>query len=158
MENKQLLQTLRHALSLSEPDMAGIFSLSGYAPGDAELTALLSDNATDDTADDADACPDIVLRAFLEGLILSERGPREDGTVVAIEDSPLSNNQILKKLRIAFNFQGEDMRSIFEEGGATLSSSEFGALFRRDKNKHFRLCSDELLQSFLAGLSPSLDQ
>ena len=154
MENKQLLQTLRHALSLSEPDMAGIFSLSGYAPGDDELATLLNDNA----ADDADICPDIVIRSFLEGLILSERGPRDDGATIAIEDSPLSNNQTLKKLRIAFNFQEEDMLAIFEEGGATLSSREFSALFRREKNKHFRPCSDELLQSFLAGLSPSSDE
>ena len=134
--------------------MAGIFSLSAYALGDAELAALLSDSA----ADDADACPDIVLRSFLEGLILSERGPRDDGATIAIDDSPLSNNQTLKKLRIAFNFQEEDMLAIFEEGGATLSSSEFGALFRREKNKHFRPCSDELLQNFLAGLSQSLDE
>lgn len=151
MHNKQLLRTLRNSLSLSESDMADIFSLSAYTPRDAEISALLSDS-------DADACPDIVIRSFLEGLILSERGPRDDGAAIAIEDSPLSNNQALKKLRIAFNFQEEDMLAIFEEGGATLSSSEFGALFRREKNKHFRPCSDELLQNFLAGLSQSLDE
>ena len=66
MHNKQLLRTLRNSLSLSEPDMAGIFSLSSYAPGEAELAALLSDSA----ADDADTCSDIVIRSFLEGLIL----------------------------------------------------------------------------------------
>ena len=43
------------------------------------------------------------------------------------------------------------MLAIFEEGGATLSSSEFGALFRREKNKHFRPCSDELLRAFSRG-------
>ena len=134
--------------------MAGIFSLSAYSPGDAELAALLNDSA----ANDADTCSDIIIRSFLEGLILSERGPRDDGATIAIEDAPLSNNQTLKKLRIAFNFQEEDMLAIFEEGGVALSSSEFGALFRREKNKHFRTCSDELLQSFLAGLSPSLDE
>ena len=97
------------------------------------------------------------MRFFLEGLILHERGPRADGKAIAIDDEVLSNNQILKKLRIAFNFQELEMQLIFEEGGVELSGSELGALFRKENNKHFRPCSDQLLTAFLAGLAPSLD-
>ena len=135
MDNKQVLQALREALSLSDSDLAEISRLAGRQPDEGELT----------------------LPYFLEGFILQERGPRSDDASVVVEDSELSNNQILKKLRIAFNLQEMDMLSIFEEGGASLSASEFGALFRKEGNKHFRPCSDDLLQNFLAGLTPSLD-
>lgn len=135
MDNAQVLQTLREALSLTDNDMAEISRLAGREPDQGELT----------------------LPYFLEGFILYERGPRSDGAAVVVQDDQLSNNQILKKLRIAFNLQEIDMLSIFEEGGASLSVSEFGALFRKEGNKHFRPCSDVLLQNFLAGLTPSLD-
>ena len=135
MDNKQVLQTLREALSLSDSDVAEIARLAGCESASDELT----------------------LPFFLEGFILHERGPRSDDASVVVEDIELSNNQILKKLRIAFNLQEMDMLSIFEEGGASLSASEFGALFRKEGNKHFRPCSDDLLQNFLAGLTPSLD-
>ena len=154
MDNNQLLQNLCDALAITESDMQDILRLSGYAPGPEELPGLLGNEAGQDGV----ACTDIVLRHFLEGLILQERGPREDGASVVIENSPLSNNQVLKKLRIAFNLQAEDMQLIFAEGEAELSASEFGALFRKENNKHFRPCSDALLQSFLAGLTPSLDE
>ncbi len=141
MDNTELLSSLRNALAIGDGDLAAIFQLAGHTP-DAEELAISSDRT---------------VRLFLEGLILSERGPRADGAVVVIEDTALTNNQILKKLRIALNLQEIDMLAIFEEGGVELSASEFGALFRKEGNKHFRPCSDELLQSFVAGLTPSLD-
>lgn len=154
MDNNQLLQKLCGALAITESDMRDILLLAGYVPDPAELPGLPGSAVGQDGV----ACSDIVLRHFLEGLILQERGPREDGTSVVIEDSPVSNNQVLKKLRIAFNLQEEDMQLIFAEGEAELSASEFGALFRKENNKHFRPCSDALLNSFLAGLTPSLDE
>ena len=135
MEDNQLIQLLRQSLALTADDLTAMGQLSGW-----ELDA-----------------GEITLPYFLEGLILSERGPRADGAVPVVNDAPLSNNQILKKLRIALNLQEQDMQLIFEEGGVTLSASEFGALFRKEGNKHFRPCSDELLQHFIAGLTPSLD-
>ena len=154
MDNNQLLLTLRNALAMDNDDIAATFDLTGHQPDKAELAGMLSERE----AADCTACSDQVMRFFLEGLILSERGPREDGVTPAIEDDVLSNNQILKKLRIAFNFKEMDMLSIFEEGGANLSVSEFKALFRKEENKHFRPCSDALLQQFLAGLTPTLDE
>lgn len=135
MDENQIMQLLRVALALTEDEMAEIGQLSGWEYQAGEMA----------------------LPYFLEGLILSERGPRADGAEVVVIDAPLSNNQVLKKLRIALNLQEQDMLLIFEEGGATLSASEFGALFRKEGNKHFRPCSDALLQQFIAGLTPSLD-
>ena len=141
MDNKELLGTLCNALEISDANLTEIIQLSGHTLVEGELAT----------------CSDRVVRMFLEGLIVSERGPREDGAAIVLEDAALTNNQILKKLRIALNLQELDMLAIFEEGEVELSASEFGALFRKENNKHYRPCSDELLQRFLAGLTPSLD-
>jgi uncharacterized protein YehS (DUF1456 family) len=135
MHDNQIIELLRVALALTEDDLAEISRLSawGLSPGE------------------------ISLSHFLEGLILSERGPRADGAELVVADGALTNNQVLKKLRIALNLQEQDMLLIFEEADVTLSASEFGALFRKEGNKHFRPCSDQLLQHFIAGLTPSLD-
>ena len=141
MDNKELLGTLCNALEISDGNLTEIIQLSGHTLVEGELAT----------------CSDRVVPMFLEGLIVSERGPREDGAAIVLEDAALTNNQILKKLRIALNLQELDMLAIFEEGEVELSASEFGALFRKENNKHYRPCSDELLQRFLAGLTPSLD-
>lgn len=153
MDNNQLLHNLRRALDLDNAAIVAIVGLTDTALNSEQVDAMLSDPEAEDFA----TCPDRILRVFLEGLIISERGPRDDGTAPNIIDEPLTNNQILKKLRVAFNLQEADMQLIFEEGGASLSAAEFGALFRRENNSHYRACSDELLQQFLAGLTPSLD-
>ena len=160
MDNNQLLRTVRDTLAATNDDMVELFLLSGSTATAAELGGLL----IDEDGAGFSPCSDLQLRHFLEGLILSERGPREGAAFqnevqieVKIEAGALSNNQILKKLRVAFNLQELDMLAIFEEGGVSLSSAEFGALFRKEGNKHFRSCSDELLQGFLRGLTPSLD-
>jgi uncharacterized protein YehS (DUF1456 family) len=154
MDNNQLLLTLRNALGMDNDDIAAIFDTAGHQPEKAALAGILSDSE----AAEFTTCSNQLMRLFLEGLILSERGPREDGATLAIEDGALSNNQILKKLRIAFNFKEMDMLSVFEEGGANLPISEFKALFRKEENKHFRPCSDTLLQQFLTGLTPTLEE
>ncbi|MCX2980612.1 DUF1456 family protein [Halieaceae bacterium IMCC14734] len=145
MENNDVLQAIYSALALSEEDIIALLEHGGLAPMPASPAGLLS------------ACSNEQLRAFLEGLILAERGPRSDGAQPTIDDQKMSNNEVLKKLRIAFNLQQEDMLLILEEGGATLSASELGALFRKPGNKHFRECSDEQLLQFIGGFQPKLD-
>ena len=145
MENNDVLQSICSALALTEEDIGALLEHGGLTPIPDPVAGLLAD------------CTNGQLRCFLEGLILAERGPRSDGKQPAIDNKNISNNEILKKLRIAFNLQQEDMLLIFEEGGATLSPSELGALFRKPDNKHFRACSDEQLLQFINGFQPQLD-
>jgi uncharacterized protein YehS (DUF1456 family) len=145
MENNQVLQAICNALALTEADIAALLEHGGLSPIPDPVAGLLAD------------CSNAQLRCFLEGLILAERGPRSDGKQPVIDDSKISTNDILKKLRIAFNLQQEDMLLIFEEGGATLTPSEFGAMFRKQDNKHYRACSDEQLLQFINGFQPQLD-
>ena len=127
MKNNELLQSICTALTLAEEDLGALLALCGHADRSGSDVSLLQD------------CSNEQLRCALEGLILAERGPPcSDRKPPEINNEALSNNEVLKKLRIALNLQQEDMLLIFEEGGATLSQAELGALFRKQGNKHFR--------------------
>ena len=145
MKNNELLQSICNTLKLGEEDLGALLALCDHDAGSESDASPLQD------------CSNEQLRCALEGLILAERGPRSDGKPPDINNEALSNNEVLKKLRIALNLQQEDMLLVFEEGGATLSQAELGALFRKQGNKHFRACSDELLLQFLGGFQPRLD-
>jgi len=152
MKNNELLQSICNALELAEEDLGALLALCGHAidPQSDPKSELKQQSLLQE-------CSNMQLRCALEGLIIAERGPRSDGKPPEINDEVLSNNEVLKKLRIALNMQEEDMLLVFEEGGATLTPGELSALFRKQSNKHFRTCSDELLLQFLAGFQPNLD-
>ena len=145
MKNNELLQSICNALKLAENDLGALLVLCGQDERTESDTSLFQE------------CSNEQLRCALEGLIIAERGPRSDGKPPEINTNALSNNDILKKLRIALDLQQEDMLLVFEEGGATLSQAELGAIFRKEGNKHYRACSDELLLQFLGGFQPNLD-
>lgn len=65
----------------------------------------------------------------------------------------ISNNLILKKLRIALDLREEDMLSILELAGFPLTRPQLSALFRKEGHKHYRECGDQILRNFLAGLA-----
>jgi len=98
-------------------------------------------------------CDDDVLEAFLDGLIIHLRGPRPPGAPVPARQ-PLTNNEVLKKLRIAFSLKDVDMLSAMRTGGITLSKAELTALFRARGHRHHRACGDQILRKFLVGLTP----
>ena len=89
------------------------------------------------------------LGVFLDGLIQLKRGasPKRDSATVE-----LTNNLILKKLRIALELKEPEIEIIFGLGEAELTKQQLSSLFRNPKHKNFRLASDELLIAFLDGL------
>ena len=95
-------------------------------------------------------CPDLLLEAFLDGLILARRGPRPDGPEAA---ETLNNNLILRKIRIALELKDTDLVCILKAGGMEISRSELSALFRKPGHRNFKPCRDQLLRKFLTGLS-----
>jgi len=99
-------------------------------------------------------CSDAGLSLFLEGLIIKRRGGRrENATAVSETETELSNNDVLKKLRIALALQDDEMREIFSMGGKEFSRSELTPYFRKEGHRNFRRCSDKMLRLFLKGLA-----
>ena len=88
---------------------------------------------------------------FLDGLVTLKRGPSpkksDENKVVE-----LTNNLILKKLRIALELKEAETEIIFSLGEAELSKQQLASLFRKEGHKNFKECSDELLMTFLDGL------
>lgn len=64
----------------------------------------------------------------------------------------LTNNDILKKLRIALELKDDDIIHILKLADFTISKSELSALFRRDDHPNYVACGDQLLRNFLQGL------
>lgn len=64
----------------------------------------------------------------------------------------MSNNDILKKLRVALKLRNDDILHILSLVDFKISPSELGALFRADDHPHFKKCGDQILRNFLNGL------
>ena len=100
-----------------------------------------------------EACPDDLLSAFLNGLIIERRGPPPAGKPPVADAAACSNNDVLKKLRIAFKLHEKDVVSVVNAAGMTLSKGELGALFRKAEHKPFRPAGDQVVRKFLKGLA-----
>ncbi|ATH07149.1 hypothetical protein BIY24_04110 [Halobacteriovorax marinus] len=64
----------------------------------------------------------------------------------------LTNNDILKKLRIALSYRDDDIIEVLKLADFEVSKSELGALFRNEDHPKYMDCGDQLLRNFLNGL------
>lgn len=64
----------------------------------------------------------------------------------------MTNNDILKKLRIALELKESDFMEIFRLADFEISKAELSALFRKEGHRNYRECGDQILRHFLDGL------
>ena len=64
----------------------------------------------------------------------------------------MTNNDILKKLRVALKLKDSDIVDILKLADFRISKSELGALFRREDHPKYMECGDQILRNFLNGL------
>lgn len=64
----------------------------------------------------------------------------------------MTNNDILKKLRVALKLTNDDIVEILQLVDFQVSKSELGALFRKDDHPKYMECGDQFLRNFLNGL------
>ena len=64
----------------------------------------------------------------------------------------LTNNDIMKKLRVAHKFRDTDIVKILALVDFKVTTSELGALFRREDHPKYMECGDQFLRNFLNGL------
>jgi uncharacterized protein YehS (DUF1456 family) len=150
MINNDILRQLRYALNINDPTMIGIFKLADHEIEQSRLTGLLKKEDEEGFVD----CDNAVLGHFLDGLILYKRGRREvKPGETRKPDSRLTNNAILKKLRIALELKEDDMRAVLSLADVDISKPELTALFRKEGHKNYKECGDQFLRKFLRGLS-----
>ena len=150
MINNDVLRQIRYALNIDDSTMIGIFKLADHEIEQSKLTGLLKKEDEEGFVN----CGDDVLGYFLDGLILHKRGRKEIKPGEARKaDSRLTNNAILKKLRIALELKEDDMLGILKLANVEISKSELTALFRKEGHKNYKECGDQFLRKFLKGLS-----
>ena len=64
----------------------------------------------------------------------------------------MSNNDILKKLRVALKLKNDDIQKILLLANFNVSISELNAFFRNEDHPNFKPCGDQILRNFLNGL------
>jgi uncharacterized protein YehS (DUF1456 family) len=128
--------------------MAQITSKSGRKTTEEEVINWLKTKDDPGYAElsDADLC------SFLDGLIIEKRGPHPSGNIPQPLNF-LSNNQILKKLRIACNLKSDDMLAIFKKADFDISNAELGSFSRNSSHPKFAKCPEQVLRKFIKGLS-----
>lgn len=64
----------------------------------------------------------------------------------------MSNNDIMKKLRVALKFTDDDIVEVLALVDFRVTKTELGAIFRKEDHPNFKPCGDQLLRNFLNGL------
>ena len=147
MKTNDILYKIQKALNLSQEEILEAYELEAYSMESAHLDSLLKKRQEKGSK----LCTYEELGVFLDGLFALKRGPspkKSDGNEVV----ELTNNLILKKLRIALELKEAETEIIFSLGEAELSKQQLASLFRKEGHKNFKECSDELLMAFLDGL------
>ena len=148
MTNNDVLKRVRYALNLPDGLTLKLFQQGGRSVTEEELASWFKKEEEPGYA----ACRDEALTAFLDGLVVFKRGPRPEGSV-APPPERLTNNVILKKLRIALAWQEDQVLAALKGGGLEISKNELTALFRKPGQKNFKPCGDQLLRAFLTGMA-----
>ena len=64
----------------------------------------------------------------------------------------LTNNDIMKKLRVGLKLKDIDIIDILKLAEFEATSSELSAIFRKEDHPNYMPCGDQLLRRFLDGL------
>ena len=150
MITNDVLRSIRYMLDLSDQkvvDLAKLVDPDFALDKDDVRPLLLKEDEPGHVT-----CSDSVLAHVLDGLIVHRRG-RDERQAARPVEARISNNVVLKKLRVAFELTDVDMHQIFADAGFPISKPEMSALFRQAGHRNFRPCGDQLLRNFLKGLT-----
>ncbi len=64
----------------------------------------------------------------------------------------MTNNDIMKKLRVALSFRDTDVIDCLKLSNYEITKSELSAIFRNEDHPNYIECGDQLLRNFLDGL------
>lgn len=147
MTNNDILRRLRYALSINDAQMTEIIAHIGEEPSRAQMESWRKREDEDGFVE----MPDSTLCAFLDGLIIEKRGSRPDGSIPEPLEF-LSNNEVLKKLRIALELRDDDLNAVFKRAEFVVTKAELGSFFRKEGHRNYRKCPEQVLRKFIQGL------
>ncbi len=146
MTYNEIIKRLRFILDVDDAVIHQCFVAGGSdATLDRVANYLLNEEDTDYLV-----CDEISMSRFLDGLIVHRRGPSKDGLRNPVM---LSNNIIMKKIRIALELEARDLDNAFMLADCELSPHEISSFFRKPGTKHYTECSDHFFERMMSGLS-----
>ena len=148
MVNNDVMRSIRYILNVGSQQILEIVALSGLKLN----LNQVSDFLLDETAPSYLPCDDLVMAHFLDGLIYFKRGKDVSRPPLPFE-FPISNNLVLKKLKVAFQLKEEDMHDILNQADYPLGRAEMSAFLRKRNHENYRECGDQVLRYFLKGLA-----
>lgn len=148
MIHNDVLRSVRYMLDISDQKMVDIIKLTGFSVSLEEVVSYLKKDEEEGFV----RCPDQTMAYFLDGLVIFKRGKDDSRPPLPIE-LPVTNNIILKKLRVAFELKEDDMHAVLKAANFPVSKPELSALFRKFGHNNYRPCGDQLLRNFLKGLT-----
>ena len=146
LTTNDILFKIKNALDLTKEDMLKAYALENFSMDATHLDNILKPSKNRHF----ELCSYEELGVFLDGFITLKRGPspkKDDEEAVE-----LTNNLILKKLRIALELKEHELEMIFALADVELGKQQLASLFRKEGHKNFKKCSDEMLAAFLEGL------
>ena len=146
MSNNDILRIIRYTFDFNDATMIEIFSLGEMAVNRSDVSNWLKK----EDAPEFQPINDFKLATFLNGLIILKRG-KKPGENPQPEKS-LTNNIILRKLKIAMDLKDDDVLELLSKAGKHISKHELSAFFRKPGQRQFRPCLDQVLRNFLYGL------
>ncbi|MBZ9619685.1 YehS family protein [Psychroflexus lacisalsi] len=146
MTNNDVLRRLRYTFGYTDSKMISFFKSAGVEVTRAEVSDWLKADEDESFVE----LEDKMLAVFLNGLIVDKRGKKEGSQPEP--ETFLNNNDVLKKLKIAFELKSEDIIELYQIAGKQVSKHELSAFLRRPTQPQYRELMDQYLRNFLYGL------
>ena len=151
MTNNTVIRSLRYMLEINNPKIIEICKLGGIEVLKNDVHAFMRNEEDPEYLE----CNDEIMAHFLNGIVIFKRGKDETRPAMPIE-LPMSNNQILKKLKVTFELKEEDLLALITSTGFSFGKSELSSFLRKKDHRNYRPCGDQVLRYFLKGLTLKL--
>ena len=151
MTNNNVMRSLRYMLETNNQRILEICKLGGLEVSKKDIHSFMLNEEDPDYV----KCSDETLAHFLDGVITFKRGQDPHRAPMPIE-LPMSNNQVLKKLKVAFELKEEELLALITSSGFVFGKSELSSFLRKKDHRNYRPCGDQVLRYFLKGLTLKL--
>lgn len=151
MTNNAILRRVRYALDVNDQSVKSMLASADYSLSDDELKTMFMK----DEDPGFEEASNKLTRHFFQGLIISKRGRQSDAPINEPTGN-LSNNEVLRLIKIAFSFKDTDIIDVMALASFKVGKSEIGALLRKKNHPKYKKCGDQFLRRFLMGLTKKL--
>ena len=149
MMHNDVLRRIRYALQINDESAIAIFKLAGYDMDKEYMRSIMKKEQEVGYL----PCRDKILSLFLDGLIIKNRGKQEGAEPVVLKGSQrISNNEILRKIRIAMSYRDDDMIDTLKLANFRISKGELSALFRKPEHRNYKEAGDQIVRNLLQGM------